>query len=91
MLMNLQRTVKLAVIGAPSRKPIATVWLERRVGSPHPFFCPDCRNMLMSYTGEIVSIVPGGIQIHTPTSIIQCQNRNCGKKFQFVYVAELEV
>lgn len=59
-----------------------SVWLENRTEDilPKKFHCPVCRCPLFQYCGEVVSIIPGGSPTPVPV-IIQCKNKNCGRKY----------
>jgi hypothetical protein len=55
----------------------------------HVFFCPDCRNAIIEYIGEVVSIVPGRIPQDLPITV-PCRNYKCRRKYTFNYFAEKE-
>jgi len=55
----------------------------------HVFFCPDCRNAIIEYIGEVVSIVPGGESQELPITV-PCKNYKCKRKYTFNYFAEIE-
>lgn len=57
----------------------------------HPFFCQDCRNLVMRYKGEVISVSPYFDTVETLPIEIQCSNEHCRKKYAFMYfVEELE-
>ena len=47
------------------------------------YHCPDCRNPIAQYKGDIVSEVPGEAP-HPYPVMIQCRNIKCGRKIMFV-------
>lgn len=51
------------------------------------FFCNDCKNAIMQYKGEIISIIPGQTESEAPI-IVQCSNQKCRRKYQFNYFAK---
>lgn len=55
----------------------------------HVFFCPDCRNAVIEYCGEVVSIIPGGSPQELPITVF-CKNHRCKRKYIFSYFVELE-
>ena len=57
--------------------------------SKHVFFCPDCRNAIIEYIGEVISIVPGSIPKDLPIAVA-CKNYKCKRKYMFNYFAEIE-
>ena len=65
------------------KKTIISVWLvDHGEGDWKMYFCPDCRNAIAQYKGNIVMEVPGSTPEKTPV-MIQCKNPRCGRKIQF--------
>lgn len=56
----------------------------------HIFNCPDCKNPVLQYRGEIASILPGFTPVELPI-IVQCSNRDCRRKYSFNYFAEEDI
>lgn len=56
----------------------------------HLWYCPDCRNPVIKYKGEVVSIIPGYAPSELPL-IRQCRNDDCGRNYVFCYFAEEEL
>lgn len=69
---------------------VTTIYLVRN-DDPYlrPFFCPDCRNMILQYGGEVARIVPDQTSTNLPI-VVQCRNRDCGRKYQFISFVDLE-
>jgi len=71
-------------------KRVFTVWLLY-VNQPewNMYWCPDCRNSICQYKGELIMEHPGAdeamtdIQPHSPPLMIQCGNPYCGRKIMF--------
>jgi hypothetical protein len=73
-------------------RAVIHVWLDRRDRNiKHPFFCCNCRNMIMEYTGDVVSITARNEDEKMPTQVIQCSNNNCRTRFRFVYVSDIAI
>lgn len=49
----------------------------------HMYRCPDCANYLIQYQGELVR-ENVGISPHNLPFMIQCSNKNCKRKVQFI-------
>ena len=68
------------------RKRIYTVWLLYVESDDwRMFFCPDCRNPIAQYKGQLVMEHPGYTPVsldHSPV-MIQCKNPQCGRKVVF--------
>lgn len=69
-----------------ARKRIFTVWLIYIPGNEWlMYFCPDCRNPIAQYKGQLVMEHPGYQPVnlsHSPV-MIQCKNPQCGRKIVF--------
>jgi len=66
------------------RKRTYTIWVvEAEDNKWKPYFCPDCRNMICQYKGELVAEVPGEVGNSYPIKV-QCKNANCGRKIVFM-------
>jgi hypothetical protein len=68
------------------RKRIYTVWLIYVATTDWlMYFCPDCRNPIAQYQGQLVMEHPGYKPFnldHAPV-MIQCKNPQCGRKIVF--------
>jgi len=76
-------------IHASTRKVfVTTVYLVKHSNSQeHPFWCPDCRNMILQYRGEVIKLAPGSLvdgEDSTLPLTVMCSNTNCKRKYQFV-------
>jgi hypothetical protein len=72
--------VSLATLELIPRKRIYTVWVVASDdGSWKIYHCPDCRNAMFQYKGDLVAEIPGEAPQHYPV-MIQCRNPNCGRK-----------
>jgi hypothetical protein len=71
-----------------ARKRVYTIIVVRSEDDGWKMYnCPDCKNYLAQYKGELVRETPGV----TPTAMpiqIQCKNPNCGRKILFDYSVE---
>ena len=66
-----------------ARKRTITVWtVSENEGGWKIYHCPDCRNPVAQYKGDLVAEVPGGVPDEYPV-LIQCKNSNCGRKIMF--------
>lgn len=69
-----------------TRKREYTVWLLSFPDEKwHMYWCPDCRQPIAQYKGELIMEYPG-IDTMSPTStpvLIQCRNSGCGRKVMF--------
>lgn len=45
------------------------------------YHCPDCRNAIFQYKGDLVREMPGLVESKCPV-LTQCKNPNCGRKVQ---------
>ena len=64
-------------------KRIMTVYtVFKRDGDWSMYYCPDCRNPIAQYKGDLVAEVPGGTPSNYPV-MVQCKNFNCGRKVIF--------
>ena len=68
------------------RKRVVSVWLINDGDTQwRMYHCPDCRNAIFQYKGDIVAEVPGGAELEYPI-LIQCKNPNCGRRVLICYV-----
>lgn len=51
------------------------------------YHCPDCRNPIAQYKGDLVAEIPGAVSSEYPVKI-QCKNAKCGRKILFKDAAE---
>jgi len=69
-------------------KRVYTVWLVPNESDKwNIYHCPDCRNPVAQYRGELVAEVPGCAPSTYPVQI-QCKNPNCGRKIVFADTTE---
>jgi hypothetical protein len=73
-----------------ARKRIYTVWLLYvEQGEWLMYWCPDCRNSIAQYKGDLIMEHPGAdetgtyIKPKSPPIMIQCGNPSCGRKIMF--------
>jgi len=65
------------------------VWLKRNTEQAHFFYCPQCQNPIMRYQGQVVNIIPAGVNAMTMaiSSVMsfpletKCTNKNCPAKY----------
>jgi len=66
-----------------AKKRVYTVWLVSSSDDRWKIYhCPDCRNPVAQYKGDLVAEVPGETAKPYPV-MIQCKNPNCGRKILF--------
>lgn len=67
-----------------------TVWLKYQIDKKiHPYFCPNCRNVVMTYAGDVVMEMPGEHPNNMPI-VVQCKNPNCRTRYHFIgFVKEI--
>jgi len=66
-----------------AKKRVHTEWLVRAEDDKwHMYFCPDCRNPIAQYKGDLIASVPGEAPEPYPVQI-QCKNPKCGRKIVF--------
>jgi RNase P subunit RPR2 len=67
-----------------------TVWLQYKIDKKiHPYFCPNCRNVVMTYGGDVVMEMPGEHPNNMPF-VVQCKNPNCKTRYHFIgFVKEI--
>ena len=64
-------------------KRVYTVWLVAQQDDRwNIYHCPDCRNPIAQYKGDLVAEIPGEIENPYPVKI-QCKNPKCGRKIVF--------
>lgn len=51
------------------------------------YHCPDCKNPIAQYKGDLVAEIPGEAPTHYPI-MVQCKNPKCGRKILFSDAAE---
>lgn len=69
-------------------KRVYTVWLVAPNDDRWKMYhCPDCRNYVARYKGDLVAEVPGTHPDAYPVEI-QCRNRDCGRKIVFAGTVE---
>lgn len=70
---------------------ITTVYLSRPENHElHIFHCPDCKNPVIQYAGEIVKIIPGMNETKLPI-VVECSNGRCKRKYNFItFLEELD-
>jgi len=56
-----------------------SVWLEES-DNIEIYYCPKCRCPVFQHKGNVVQELPGDSDANPPI-IIQCRNKNCGKKY----------
>lgn len=62
------------------KKRVYTIWLVQRWSNDWTLYhCPDCRNPIFEYKGDLIAEIPGEIQQGFPIRV-QCKNPNCGRK-----------
>lgn len=65
------------------RKRVYTVWVvPRSDGAWKMYNCPDCRNPIAQYKGDLVVEIPGESPEPYPI-MVQCKNPKCGRKVVF--------
>lgn len=73
-------TLNLATLKVVPRKRVYTVWVVASDdGNWKMYHCPDCRNFMFQYKGDLVAEIPGEAPQPYPV-MIQCRNPNCGRK-----------
>jgi len=69
-------------------KRIYTVWIVKTADDKWRIYhCPDCRNPVAQYQGDIIAEIPGKVPNSYPI-MIQCRNPNCGRKIIFKQAIE---
>jgi len=70
----------------PREKPrTISVYVEKRSDMKvHMFYCINCRNGVMKYQGEVVTVIPGDALNKFPLEIL-CRNINCQTTYNFIY------
>lgn len=69
-------------------KRVYTVWIVPKEDDKWLIYhCPDCRNPIAQYNGELVAEIPGEAPKPYPVKI-QCKNPSCGRKIIFKEAAE---
>jgi len=72
--------VNLTTLNLVPKKRVYTVWLVASDDDRWKMYhCPDCRNFLFQYKGDLVAEAPGEAPLHYPV-MIQCKNPACGRK-----------
>lgn len=70
------------------KKRVYTVWLVSRWTDEWTiYYCPDCRNPIIEYKGDLIAEIPGEVKEGYPIRV-QCKNPNCGRKVVFKEVIE---
>jgi len=70
------------------KKRVYTVWVVRSDDDEWRIYhCPDCKNPIAQYKGDMVAEVPGCPPFHYPI-MIQCKNPKCGRKIIFADAVE---
>jgi hypothetical protein len=65
------------------KKRVYTIWVVESWSEKWMIYhCPDCRNPIAQYKGDLVAEVPGEAPTPYPVQI-QCKNPNCGRKIVF--------
>jgi len=71
-----------------AKKRVFAVWTIFRQGDKWALYnCPDCRNPIAKYKGDLVMEVPGEFLSDYPV-MIQCKNPKCGRTITFVGAVE---
>lgn len=70
-----------------SKRVVTVFTVFRDDGNWSIYHCPDCRNPIAQYKGDIVAEIPGGVENKYPV-LIQCKNSNCGRKIMFKSASE---
>ena len=70
-----------------SKRVITVFTVFRNDGGWSIYHCPDCRNPIAQYKGDIVAEIPGTVECEYPV-LIQCKNPNCGRKILFKSASE---
>jgi hypothetical protein len=65
-----------------SKRVITVFTVFKEDGGWSIYHCPDCRNPVAQYKGDLVAEVPGETKSKYPV-MIQCKNPNCGRKVMF--------
>lgn len=67
-----------------AKKRVISVWtVFKDNGDWSIYHCPDCRNPISQYKGDVIAEIPGGVS-HSYPVMIQCKNPKCGRKIMFV-------
>lgn len=70
------------------RKRVYTVFVVPRYDNKWLIYhCPDCRNPIAQYKGEMVAEIPGEAPRGYPV-LVQCKNPKCGRKIMFADAIE---
>lgn len=77
------------ISGEPrAAKRVYTEWLVRAEDDEwRMYHCPDCRNPVAQYKGDLIAGVPGEAPNPYPIQI-QCKNPKCGRKIVFKQAIE---
>lgn len=65
-----------------SKRVITVTTVFKNDGDWSIYHCPDCRNPIAQYKGDVVEEMPGEAPANYPV-LIQCKNPNCGRKIMF--------
>lgn len=52
-----------------------------------PYHCPDCRNMIFKYKGNLMMEIPGEVIVKAPMKV-RCKNSSCGRTILWAGSAE---
>lgn len=87
----IERQIDSQTMRYKARKREYTVWLLYvSQGNWNMYWCPDCRQPIAQYKGDLVMEHPGidedlsSIKAKSPPLLIQCKNPDCGRKVMFV-------
>lgn len=65
-----------------SKRVITVYTVFKNNGDWSIYHCPDCRNPIAQYKGDLVAEIPGEVKSDYPV-MVQCKNPNCGRKILF--------
>ena len=65
------------------------IWLKRNIELAHFFYCCTCQNPVFRYQGQVVAIIPAGVNaMNTALDSVmnfpfeqKCTNKNCPAKY----------
>ena len=76
-------TINLKTLKTVAAKRTYTVWLVPTEDDDWRIYhCPDCRNPIAQYKGDLVAEIPGESPSPFPVKV-QCKNPLCGRKIVF--------